>query len=162
MNTTQKTLVTISRMDFVKLTDSFEKVTFSDFLIRTLPRMNKTGNPYLGTEKVTKSRILIGMEYENRMKKTDPNFKVSENRVFDTHINDYIGYNTKYNRYYLKYEWFDKVPPKSQYYHNGNQIDKKLLESWLVKSSGGVLNYQVVNIDHIEEISVNGVRYKLI
>lgn len=160
METKVSTLMT--RKEFIKLTDTFEKVSFSDFLISTTPRMNKTGNPYFtGLEKVTKSRILIGMEYEKRRQKTDPTFVVSVNRVFDVHVNDYIGYNTKFNRYYLKYEWFDQVPPKSEYFHNGNPIDKKLFESWLIVSSGSPLNYQVVNLDNLMEISINGNRYKL-
>lgn len=160
--------VTIKRTDFVELTNHLpQSVSFSFMFTIVKPRMNKGGREhsnqyYDKVTKHTKSRILVGMEYEKRMKKSNPDFVVSENKVFDTHLNSFIGYNSKYNRYYLKYEWFDQVPPKSEYFFEGNSIDKMFFQDYLVKSEGGTLNYQVVNIDNLQEITLDHTKYILV
>jgi ASC-1-like (ASCH) protein len=166
MNT--KNEVIISRSEFISLTNELNpKVTFSNLFQITKPRMNKGGRQGLNTYydrvmKYTRTRVLVGMEYEKRRQKTDPDFKVSDNKVFDKHLNSFIGYNTKLNRYYLKYEWFDQVPPKSEFICEGNSIDKKLFEEWLVVSKGRELNYQVVDINNLQEITLDHTKYILV
>ena len=161
------TEMNISRKDFITLTNTLNpRVSFSNLFQITKPRMNKGGRQGLNVyyekiKKITRTRVLVGMDYEQRRQKTDPNFKVSENRVFDTHLNSFLGYNSKLGRYYLKYEWFDNVPPKSEFMFDGNPIDKKLFEEWLVKSSGGELNYQVVDLNNLQEITLDKVKYIL-
>jgi hypothetical protein len=101
------------------------------------------------------------MEYEQRRQKTDPNFKVSDNKVFDRHINPFLGYNTRLDRYYLKYEWFDNVPPKSEYLlDETDPIEKKLFEEYLI-TSNNVINYQVVDINNLQEITLDKTKYIL-
>ena len=160
-------IVNIERVDFIKLTDTLDpRVSFSNLFQITKPRMNKGGrkglNVYYGrVSKYTRTRVLVGMEYEKRRQKTDPNFKVGENKVFDRHINQFLGYNTRLDRYYLKYEWFDNVPPKSEFMlDNTNPIEKKLFEEWLIVSSGE-LNYQVVDINNLQEITLDHTKYIL-
>ena len=63
-------------------------------------------------------------------------------------------------------EHFSEVPLTSEYYHNGNQVEKTLFESWLVKLSESsrqpqerkvkVISYKLENI---KEISLNKVKY---
>lgn len=159
--------VTISRKDFIKLTDTLNpRVSFSNLFQITKPRMNKGGRQGLNVyfdrvKKYTKTRVIVGMEYEKRRQKTDPDFKVSENKVFDKHLNQFLGHNTKLDRYYLKYEWFDNVPPKSEYVLDSKDpIEKKLFEEWLVVSKG-VLNYQVVDLNNLQEITLDHTKYIL-
>ncbi len=159
--------VKITRKEFIKLTNTFDpSVTFCFLFLITKPRMNKGGRKglnvyYQRVSKYTKTRVIVGMEYEKRRQKTDPEFKVSQNRIFDTHLNPFLGFNTKYNRYYLKYEWFDSVPPKSEYFLDSTDpIQKELFKEWLIVSEG-VLNYQVVDLNNLQEITLNHTKYIL-
>ena len=158
--------MTITRKEFIILTNSLDpSVSFSHLFMVTEPKMNKGGRKglnqyYEKVSKFTKTRVLVGMEYEKRRQKTDPEFKVGTNRIFDTHLNSFLGFNSKYNRYYLKYEWFEGVPPKSEYKFNGDPIEKKLFEEWLIVSNN-VLNYQVVNLNNLHEITLNHTKYIL-
>ena len=157
----------ISRKEFIKLTDVIDSnVSFSHIFYKKKEKMNKGGREGLNkyydrVMKYTKSRVLIGMEYEKRRQKTEPEFKVGENKVFDKHLNSLIGHNTKLDRYYLKFEWFDQVPPKSEYFMEGKPINKDEFKEWLPKHYDNVLNYQVVDINNLQEITINKVRYIL-
>ena len=158
--------ISISRKEFIKLTNTLNPVVSFCFLFMiTKPRMNKGGRKGLNVyydrvSKFSKYRGIVGMEYEQRRKKKEPDFKVGVNRIFDTHLNSFLGYNSKYDRYYLKYEWFDQVPPKSEYQFNGDPIEKKLFEEWLIVSEGE-LNYQVVNLNNLQEITLDHTKYIL-
>ena len=159
--------ISISRKDFISLTDTLDpKVSFSNLFQITKPRMVKGGRQhsnvyYDRVKKYTQTRVLVGMEYEQRRQKTEPDFKLSPNKVFDKHLNSFLGHNTKYDRYYLKYEWFDGVPPKSEYLLDGiDPIKKELFEEYLIIPNN-VINYQVVDLNNLYEITLNHTKYIL-
>ena len=148
----------IKRPDFIKMMDIIDpKVVFSYGEFSTIPRMNKGGRShdnhyYDKIIKETKTRILIGMEFEQRIKTKKPDYVVGPNKVFDIHKNVFIGYNSRLKRHYLKYEWFEEVPPTSTFYFEGSVIDKKIFEKWLVVSGPTDLHYQCINVDNIRNM----------
>ena len=157
--------ITVSEM--VEILKLQKRGTFSNFIINTIPEMRKTDNPYFGQViKVTEGNILLGGSYKTRVvnETNDVDFVPEKNKV-GGHIGDgqCILENTRLGKFYLQYEWFEEVKPKSHYLFNGNPIEKRMFESFMgtyVPNKYGV-NILSVNVNNIKEISFNHVRYIL-
>ena len=157
------TFITVK--DLVEVLKGQKKGTFSNFHIETVPTMNKTDNPYFGkVTKVTKGNILLGCSYKTRVinETNDVDFVPETNKV-GGHVGDglCILYNENKDRYYLQYEWFEEVTPKSEYFFEGNPIEKRMFESFMgtyTPNPKGV-NVLSVGVNNIKEITLNKVRY---
>lgn len=140
----------ISRPDFVKVMDNVSRGTIVRVKSRTPVRMNKTGNPYFGEVYKTSEGIgMIGNVYESRINNNlekegkDKDFVVGRNKV-GVHKNRVIVTNTKTDKKtgvvttkdHFMYEWFFEKPHRRSFDFQGNPIDKKLFESWLVQTNG--------------------------
>ena len=136
--------------------------------------MYKTDNPYYEKiKKVTKGKYLIGGNYELRVineckKQGLPcDFQSLESTKGVPYGNTLL-YNEKLNKYYLKVEYFTKVPSKSEFFFEGNTIDKTMFESYLSKKSDSsrqpqdrkVIRFDY-SIDSIRECSLNGIKYEI-
>lgn len=156
---------TITIRELVEILKLQKKGTFSHFVIHTTPKMRKTNNPYFDkVTKVTEGNIYLGGNYETRVKNNTGigDFTPEHNRVGE-HIGEgmCILENTKLGRFYLQYEWFDEVRPKSQYIFNGDPIEKGLFEGFMnnyTPNQYGV-NVQSVNVNNIKELTLNKVKY---
>ena len=142
--------------------------TFSNFEIHTIPSMNKTNNPFFNkVTKVTKGNILIGGDYQKRViNNTDnPNF-VPEKCNVGEHIGEgnCVIHNEKLGRDYLQYEWFEEVLPKSEFFFEGNKIDKQMFVDYMVKKSFNKygVNIQSVKIDNIKKINFDHIHYVVV
>ena len=140
-----------------------EKGTFAFLHMETKPKMNKTNNPYFDrVTKVTKGNILLGVDYKTRVgnETENPDFKPEENKVGDK-VTKCIRHNEKYNRFYLDYEWFNEVRPKSEYVFNGDPIEKEMFESFMSQYTPNKygVNFQSVTVTNIKEIHMNGTIY---
>ena len=173
MNTT-KNIIKVSRIELLTILMNVNKPTFTYIISETLPKMNKTNNPYF--DKVVKKssgNYFIGGNYEDmvitRMEKEglEPNFESMEctvgQKVEGTKC---IQYNEKLDRYYLQYFIFTTSNIKSEYTFEGNPIDKVLFESFLTKQSESSRQPQEnkhqpqsFKIESIKEISLDGNRY---
>ena len=142
----------------------------------TLEEMNKGGrshsNPYYGRiKKHVQSRVRPLFDYSDRVNNNrgkegiDTPFVVGENRVGE-HVSPCVTFNEKLGRHYFMYEFFKEVKPMIEYTCDGDPIEKSLFNQYIVKKSDpknqGVLrpvNTRQVNIDNINEITIDHTRY---
>jgi len=168
-----KEIVNITKEELIKLLVSVEKATFTQLVTETEVRMKKTGNPYNKIIKRSVGKYLIGGDYmlriinEGKKEGMDTQFEVDDNKV-GNHISKCVLYNEKLGRHYLMCEYFSEIPPKNEYFYEGNPIEKVLFESYLSKKSESTKQPQErkvkvfsPNIENIREISVNGSKYVL-
>jgi hypothetical protein len=162
----------ISKQELITLLMSVEKSTFVNIVSETIVRMNKTNNPFFnGVKKLSSSNYLIGNEYEVRVQNNEgkegheKTFESEENKN-GVHISKCVLFNEKLNTHYLQYEYFENSKPKTTYVFEGNEIEKVLFESYLVKKSetsrqqqDKKVRFQSFKIDSIKEISLNGTKY---
>ena len=165
----------VSIIGLVEILWKVEKQTFCNIVTETNVRMNKTGNPY--HNKITKKSIqnvMIGTTYENRVnnnlerEEKERNFEVSENKVGE-HLSKVVLYNDNTKKYYLQYERFNEVKPTVEYIFEGNEIEKKLFENFMIKSNNysnqgtdRTVNILSVTLNNIKQITLNGQKYKVV
>jgi len=181
INFTEVLIINFIPMRTIELNEKFESVgltteeltqilktvkrgTFAFFEIHTIPSMNKTNNPFYNqVKKITKGNILIGGNYQTRVGNTtdNPDFVPEKCNVGEKIDESCVQYNEKLNRYYLQYEWFEQVLPKSVYEFEGNQIEKQMFSDFMrsyTPNKYGV-NVQSVKIENIKEIHFGKVHY---
>jgi len=160
--------VEVNTVELTNILKGVMRGTFSNFEIHTIPSMNKTNNPFYNkVTKVTKGNILIGGDYQKRViNNTDnPNF-VPEKCNVGEHIGEgnCVIHNEKLGRDYLQYEWFEEVLPKSEFFFEGNKIDKQMFVDYMVKKSFNKygVNIQSVKIDNIKKINFDHIHYVVV
>jgi hypothetical protein len=164
----------ITQQELLTLLMNVEKPTFTNIVSEVFPKMNKTGNPYFGkVVKKSKGNYFIGGSYEdmvnNRMEKEgmEPTFESKECSVGE-HISKCVQYNDNTKKHYLQYFTFPTSKPSSTFEFEGNEIDKQLFESFMVKKSENSRQPQdnkhtpqSLTITNIKEISLSGVHYEV-
>ena len=164
----------ITQQELLTLLMNVEKPTFTNIVSEVFPKMNKTGNPYFGkVVKKSKGNYFIGGSYEEmvktRMEKEgmEPTFESKECSVGE-HISKCVQYNDNTKKNYLQYFTFPTSKPSSTFEFEGNEIDKQLFESFMVKKSENSRQPQdnkhtpqSLTITNIKEISLSGVHYEV-
>jgi len=164
----------ITHEELLVLLMNVDKPTFTNVVSEVFPKMNKTGNPYFGKlVKKSKGNYFIGGSYEDmvnkRMKKEgmEPTFESKECSV-GTHISKCVQYNENTKKHYLQYFTFETSKPKSTFEFEGNEIDKQLFESFMVKKSeksrqpqDNKHQPQSLTTTNIKEITLEGVHYEV-
>ncbi len=166
----------ISQSEVVTILSNYEKKSFTNMVTETIVRMNKTGNPYYNQVKKLSSRnYYINSDYLKRVinegKKEGINpeentFQVEEMKG-KKRVKNSVCVDTKTEQtFYLFLELFDEVPPKVEYYFEGNPIDKQLFESYLVKVSESKKQPQerkvkviTPKIENIKSFTLEGIKY---
>ena len=164
----------ITQQELLTLLMNVEKPTFTNIVSEVFPKMNKTGNPYFGkVVKKSKGNYFIGGSYEdmvnNRMEKEgmEPTFESKECSVGE-HISKCVQYNDNTKKHYLQYFTFPTSKPSSTFEFEGNEIDKQLFESFMVKKSeksrqpqDNKHQPQSLTTTNIKEITLEGVHYEI-
>ena len=164
----------ITQQELLTLLMNVEKPTFTNIVSEVFPKMNKTGNPYFGkVVKKSKGNYFIGGSYEdmvnNRMEKEgmEPTFESKECSVGE-HISKCVQYNDNTKKHYLQYFTFPTSKPSSTFEFEGNEIDKQLFESFMVKKSeksrqpqDNKHQPQSLTTTNIKEITLEGVHYEV-
>jgi hypothetical protein len=156
-------IVELSTMELVSILMVQDKGTFCYLHFETVPKMKKTNNPYFDrVKKITKGNILLGCDYSKRVQNEteNPDFQPEKNNVGEK-LTKCVRYNEKLDRYYLDYEWFNEVTPKSEYKFNGDPIEKQMFSDFMntyTPNKYGV-NFQSVTISNIKECHMNGTIY---
>jgi hypothetical protein len=119
--------------------------------------MNKKNNPFFNrVTKITKGNILIGGSYKTRVENSNEieNFTPEICKVGQKIEDSCVLYNEKLDRYYLQYEWFNQVLPKSTFEFEGNPIQKQMFQDYmrLYTPNKYNVNIQSVKIENIKEI----------
>jgi hypothetical protein len=162
----------VSESELLQVVSGIDKPTFINMTTEIVEPMNKTGNPYFNkVTKVTTCNYLIGSEYENRVNNNDKKeggegtFESSFNRVGE-HISRSLLFNRERNQHYVMVEFFPESKPKSEFYFEGNSIERTMLESWLKKKNEGTSQPQERKVlvrsfksSSIKEMTYEGVRY---
>jgi hypothetical protein len=163
----------INQQELITLLSTIEKPTFTNIVMETKVRMNKTNNPYF--EKVikrSKCNYSLGVNYESRVNNNEVkeglegNFE-TEKPKGKTHISKCLLVNdTDNSTYYVMLERFDEIKPTNEYIFEGNEIDKQLFESYMTKVYESQKQEQerkvmviTPKIENIKEISLNGIHY---
>jgi len=161
---TQK--ITISQL--VEILKLQKRGTFINFTICTIPKMRKTNNPFF--DKVTKTttgNVLIGGDYSTRV---ENNTGVENYIPEKCNVGEHIGegnciiFNENKQRFYLQYEWFGEVKPKSEFTFEGNPIEKQLFESYMGTFTPNKFGVQIqsVMVNNIKFLTLNKVRYEVV
>jgi hypothetical protein len=167
-----KQTLNVNQQEMLEILSNVEKSTFIHLVTETKVRMNKTNNPYFDkVKKLQKGTYLIGNEYETRVQTNEgkegleKQFESEENKV-GTHVSKCVLFNEKLNSYYLQYEYFKESNVQISYEFEGNEIDKNLFESYLVKKSESSRQeqqrkvfFQSYKLDSIKEFTLNGTKY---
>jgi hypothetical protein len=166
----------ISKNELLELLNGIEKSTFVHLLTETKVRMNKTNNPFF--DKVIKKsscNYLMGNDYQDRVivneikEGLEGNFEVEEMKG-KKHVSKVVCIDTKTESvHYLMVERFDEIKPQVEYTFEGNQIEKQLFESYMVKVSESKKQVQerkvkvlTFKIDNIKEISFGKQKYQVV
>ena len=158
-------VVGLSTDELVEILKGVEKGTFGFFEIHTIVGMNKKNNPYFEQiKKVTKGNVYIGGNYKTRVENKDNDvdtYVPQECKVGQKVEDSPIQYNERLNRYYLQYEWFEEVKPKSEFFFEGNSIEKQIFQDFMKKyyPNKYKINVQSVKMENIKEIHLNHVHY---
>lgn len=167
-----KQTVKVTEQEMLTILMNVEKSTFINVVSSTNVRMNKTNNPYFDkVKKLTKSNYLIGNEYETRVQTNEgkegleKSFESVESSV-GVHVSKCVLFNEKLNTYYLQYELFKESNPTTEFLFEGNQIEKELFESYLVKKSTTSRQtqerkvfFQTFKVSSINEFTLDGTHY---
>ena len=169
----------ITKLELIDLLNGVESSTFVHLVTETKVRMNKTGNPYF--DKVIKKsscNYLMGNDYQKRVwgngekegiPQEENTFEVEEMKG-KRHISKVVCIDTKTESvHYLMVERFDEIQPKVEYTFEGNQIEKQLFESYMVKVSESKKQPQerkvkvlTFKLDNIKEISFGKEKYQVV
>lgn len=169
----EKSIIKVTENEMLQILLSLDKPTFTNIKSKVVTRMNKRNNPYFEKVfKTTEGNYFIGGDYEkmvnNQIKKEDLeniDFKSKECSV-GNHVSKCILYNENTEKHYLQHYVFREIPLKSTYEFEGNEIEKQLFESYLVKKSENKTQPQerkivppTFKMESILEMSLNGNRY---
>ena len=155
--------IELSTKELISILMEQNKGTFSWLWFETILKMKKTNNPFFNqVVKITKGNVLLGCDYSKRVQNEteNPDFQPEKNNVGEK-LTKCVRYNDKYDRYYLDYEWFEEVVPKSEYKFNGDVIEKQMFVDFMntyTPNKFGV-NFQSVTISNIKECHLNGNQY---
>jgi hypothetical protein len=138
---------------------------------------NPTKNPYfdLGIENIKRQyKIVTGFDYENSVNNRrekegkEKDFEAKENWM-EFISNGLVTDKSTGTKFYLRYQYQKDSKLEQEFLFNGNPILKQLFESYMTQRSeyenqglNNPLQFQVVNLDNVMEISINKERYELV
>ena len=145
-------------------------------VLSTTPKLKKTGNPYFGgVTKHSTSNYKLLQNYQKRVETNGENEGIpKEENTFESekssgkhHISPCVlQSDTDENVFYLNLEYFEEVRPKSEFFFNGEPIERELLEDFLPKKSENNKQPQDRKVwviqpkfESIVSVSMNGVKY---
>ena len=176
---------TITRTELVNLLRGVETPQFVSMVTLTDVDMNKykdfkkegktNPNPYFGQVKnlSRKYKIITGFDYErsvnNRLEREgkETNFE-GQGNWFDVISKGLVQNKKDLSKYYFRYQYQKDSTTEQEYLFNGNPIEKQLFESYM-KQKGNYENqgldnplmFQVVSVDNVLELTMNGTRYTI-
>lgn len=170
-----KTQMTIGQQELITLLSTIENPTFTNIVMETKVRMNKTNNPYYDkVVKRSKCNYSLGVNYENRVNNNEKkeglegNFE-TEKPSGKTHISKCLLIDDKTQSvHYVMLERFDEIKPTNEYIFEGNEIEKQLFEGYMTKVYESQKQEQerkvmviTPKLENIREISLNGIHYTI-
>jgi hypothetical protein len=170
-----KQVKNITRQELITLLSKVNKPTFTNVVMETKVRMDKTNNPYYDkVVKRSKCNYSLGIDYQKRVNNNytkegiESTFE-SEKPSGKHHVGNskclLIDDKTE-SVHYVMLERFDEIQPQNEFIFEGNQIDKQIFQDYLVKVSESQKQQQdrkvmvlTPKIENIKEISLEGTKY---
>ena len=173
---------TMTRGDLVNAMQTRKGAFFATIVAETDPRLLKTGNPYVGTTKISRVNGLLNWIYENavnnqRVRENQPLDNAGEVEHFtalprkwgvrvkrtDGTVTPLVEYNGKH---YLEVKVQKSLG--YEYRHNGATIDPAKVEPFLPKRQEGArqeVDSPVIlrdyALENIQQITIDGIVYEL-
>lgn len=168
-----KTTQNITKQELINLLSTIEKPTFTNVVMETEVKMNKTNNPYFQkVMKRSKCNYSIGNNYETRVINNEKKEGLqgtfqTEKPSGKTHISKCLLIDDKTQSvHYVMLERFKEILPTNEFIFEGNQIEKVMFESYMTKVYESQKQEQerkvmviTPKIDNIKEMSLNGIHY---
>jgi hypothetical protein len=173
---------TMTRGDLVNAMQTRKGAFFATIVAETDPRLLKTGNPYVGTTKISRVNGLLNWIYENAVN----NQRVRENQPLDNagEVEHFTALPRKWGvrvkrtdgtvtplvehngKHYLEVKVQKSLG--YEYRHNGATIDPAKVEPFLPKRKEGA-RQEVDNpvilrdyaLENIQQITIDGIVYEL-
>jgi hypothetical protein len=166
----------ISQSDVVNFFSNYEKTSFINIVTDTIVKMNKTNNPYFDKVKKHCSRnYYINSDYTKRVLENgrkeginpeENTFQVQEMKGRKRVKNSVCIDNKTESIFYLFLEFFDEVKGSVKYTFEGNDIDKHVFQSYMVKVSENKSQPQerkvkvmTPKVENIKSFTIEGVKY---
>lgn len=183
MTTETKQVVKINRTELINVLRNVKLNTFIGLVTNTVPSMLKTGNPFY--DKLTKTFSVRKLSntsyrtsnYEQRVKNNmikeglEPETFVVSKPSGKTHVENtecLLVSDKDPNVFYLMVERFGENKPTVEYLHNGNPIDKMLLNDYLEKVYESTKQEQEKKVSvitplvsNIVSLTMNGICYEV-
>jgi hypothetical protein len=134
---------------------------------------NAVANPYYGQVKclAKKFRIITGFDYVNAVGTRRENeglereFKQGE-AWFEQISKGLVQHKNGADKFYFRYQYLEDSTISSEYFFNNEPIEKEKFDAYRTAPSDyanqgleKTLNFQVVALENIKEITLNGIHY---
>ena len=136
-----------------------------------------TTNPFIEDGILNRSRkykIITGFDYENsvngRLEKEgkDRNFE-SKGNWFNVVSKGLVVNKKNDTQFYFRYQYLEDSTLETKYTFEGDLIEKRMFQEYMEKKStysnqglADTLKFQVVKVENIKNITINGVKYIVI
>ena len=132
-----KIIEKVSKDQMLTVVKNVVSPTFVNVELLTVVDMNKTNNPFYNrVTKSSKRNYLLGSEYLKRVIKNmkneglEPDFQVEKPKG-KTHVSGSVLVSDKDpNQFYVMLELFDEIPPVTEYFLDGEPVEKQVVEGY--------------------------------
>lgn len=135
---------------------------------------NPTPNPFYGTRKISRRyKIVTGFDYENSVngrrerEGLERDFESKEN-WFQPLSKGLVTDKKTMSKYYLRYQYMNDSTLEKVYIHEGKVVNENDVKPYInppseYKNQGveDTCNFQVVNLENLISITINGTKYTL-
>ena len=157
-----QTIQTIDKDTLVQILSQVEKGEFVNIESVTNVKMKKTGNPYYNSVvKKSNKNVRCLTDYEKRVqnKTENPEFQSAPN--WFVHISPCVVKHRNNDNTYFMYETFEGQSVRNEFIHNGQPIDKEVIQPFLPTYNDREVQVFTISTDNIKKLSYKGVRYEV-
>jgi hypothetical protein len=153
----------IDKDTLVNILQQVEKGEFVNIESVTNVKMKKTNNPYYNSVvKKSSKNVRCLPDYENRMKKKTNNQEFESKPKWFEHISPCVVKHRNNDNTYFMYETFENQSIRNEYIHNGETIEKEVIQPFLPTYNEREVQVFTMRTDNIKKISYKGVRYEVV
>lgn len=151
----------INHEELVEILKQVERGEFVNIESVTPVKMKKTGNPYYNQVlKVSSKNVRCLPDYEKRMKKETENPDFQSKPNWFEHISPCVVKHRQNDNTYFMYETFEGQSVRNEFIHNGEVINKEVIEPYLPTYNDREVQVFTISTDNIRKLSYKGLKYE--